>query len=78
MKLLATALAAAMKVVTPPPPPPALSTLLSLGSAADFNICTLIFPRLYFPDHHLSRHCQLLMRVLKVSLRVLNIFSPCN
>lgn len=76
MKLLATALAAAMEVVTPPPP--ALSTSLSLGSAADFNICTFIFPRLYFPDHHLSRHCQLLMRVLKVSLRVLNIFSPCN
>ena len=70
-KLLATVLSAAMKVN-----PPSLPTLLPLRNAADFNICKFIFPRLHFPDHHLSRHCQLLIRVRKVSLRVLdNFFS---
>lgn len=65
-----TVLLAAMKVNSPPLN---LPTLLPLGNAADFNICKFIFPRLYFPDHHLSRHCQLLICVLKVSLMVLNI-----
>lgn len=48
--------------------------LLPLGNVADFNICKFIFLRLYLPDHHLSRHCQLLICVLKASVRVLSIF----
>lgn len=53
---------------------PSLPPLLPLGNVADFNICKFIFLRLYLPDHHLSRHCQFLVCVLKASIGVLSIF----
>lgn len=51
-----------------------LPPLLSLGNVADFNTCKFIFLRLYLPDDPLSRHCQLLICVLKASVRVLSVF----